>query len=269
MGRITRNLQIPRVAVTDAEVFINTRPDSLAVEEPLEIRVNGTSRHSTMRTPGQDIELLHGWLLGEGLIRDATEVATARYCAGAVGPDNQNTYNLLDVEVAGVRRELAVPGTGPGCALPGDSPVEELRQQLPWPATPIAPDPRMLITLPGKIRARRKLEAKTGGVHAAALIGPDGELHLVREDIDAGNAADKVIGRMLLDGLLPAPGTILALSSGASFGLLRRAAMAGIPGVVTKGPATSLAVDAARGTGLFLGGQLRENHFSHYAGELG
>src|SRR5699024_2360968 len=99
MGRISQNLQVPRVVSTDTEVFVISRPDTIVVEEPLEIRVNGTNLTSSMRTPGHDIELVHGLLLAEGLITDASEVFTARYCAGAVGPDNQNTYNVLELDV--------------------------------------------------------------------------------------------------------------------------------------------------------------------------
>ena len=276
MGRITQNLQVPRVVSTDTEVFVNTRPDTIAVEEPLEIRVNGTNLTTTMRTPGHDIELVHGLLLAEGLIRDASEVSTARYCAGAVGPDNQNTYNVLELDVvpANPRRELNLVSvqrnlpTSSACGVCGTTSIEQLMDKKGWPIEPITPDPRMIITLPEKLRERQKMFDKTGGVHAAGLATLDGELLVVREDVGRHNAADKVIGHMLMNGQLPLRDTILVMSSRASFELVQKAAMAGIPGVIAVGAATSLAVDAARDAGMFLAGFVRGNKFNHYAGEL-
>lgn len=277
MGRITQNLQVPRVVSTETEVFVNTRPDTIAVEEPLEIRVNGTNLTTTMRTPGHDIELVHGLLLAEGLIRDASEVSTARYCAGAVGPDNQNTYNVLELDVvpANPRRELNLVSvqrnlpTSSACGVCGTTSIEQLMDKKGWPIEPITPDPRMIITLPEKLRERQRMFDKTGGVHAAGLATLDGELLVVREDVGRHNAADKVIGHMLMNGRLPLRDTILVMSSRASFELVQKAAMAGIPGVIAVGAATSLAVDAARDAGMFLAGFVRGNKFNHYAGELG
>ena len=276
MGRITQNLQVPRVVSTETEVFVNTRPDTVAVEEPLEIRVNGTNLTTTMRTPGHDIELVHGLLLAEGLIRDASEVSTARYCAGAVGPDNQNTYNVLELDVlpTNPRRELNLVSvqrnlpTSSACGVCGTTSIEQLMDKKGWPIEPIAPDPGMIITLPEKLRDRQKMFDKTGGVHAAGLATLDGELLVVREDVGRHNAADKVIGHMLMNGHLPLRDTILVMSSRASFELVQKAAMAGIPGVIAVGAATSLAVDAARDAGMFLAGFVRGNKFNHYAGEL-
>ncbi|MBD8029492.1 formate dehydrogenase accessory sulfurtransferase FdhD [Corynebacterium gallinarum] len=276
MGRITQNLQVPRVVSTDTEVLVNTRPDTIAVEEPLEIRVNGTNLTTTMRTPGHDIELVHGLLLAEGLIRDASEVSTARYCAGAVGPDNQNTYNVLELDVVPTnpRRELNLVSvqrnlpTSSACGVCGTTSIEQLMDKKGWPIEPITPDPRMIITLPEKLRERQKMFDKTGGVHAAGLATLDGELLVVREDVGRHNAADKVIGHMLMNGRLPLRDTILVMSSRASFELVQKAAMAGIPGVIAVGAATSLAVDAARDAGMFLAGFVRGNKFNHYAGEL-
>lgn len=277
MGRITQNLQVPRVVSTETEVFVNTRPDTIAVEEPLEIRVNGTNLTTTMRTPGHDIELVHGLLLAEGLIRDASEVSTARYCAGAVGPDNQNTYNVLELDVvpANPRRELNLVSvqrnlpTSSACGVCGTTSIEQLMDKKGWSIEPITPDPRMIITLPEKLRERQRMFDKTGGVHAAGLATLDGELLVVREDVGRHNAADKVIGHMLMNGRLPLRDTILVMSSRASFELVQKAAMAGIPGVIAVGAATSLAVDAARDAGMFLAGFVRGNKFNHYAGELG
>ncbi|GAB3592402.1 formate dehydrogenase accessory protein [Corynebacterium faecale] len=277
MGRITQNLQVPRVVSTEAEVFINTRPDTIAVEEPLEIHVNGTSLTTTMRTPGHDIELVHGLLLAEGLIKDPSEVSTARYCAGAVGPDNQNTYNVLELDVVPTnpKRQLNLVSvqrnlpTSSACGVCGTTSIEQLMSKKGWPIEPITPDPRMILTLPDKLRARQKMFDKTGGVHAAGIATLDGELLVVREDVGRHNAADKVIGHMLMEGRLPLQDTILVMSSRASFELVQKAAMAGIPGVIAVGAATSLAVDAARDAGIFLAGFVRGNKFNHYAGEIG
>lgn len=277
MGRITQNLQVPRVVSTEAEVFINTRPDTIAVEEPLEIHVNGTSLTTTMRTPGHDIELVHGLLLAEGLIKDPSEVSTARYCAGAVGPDNQNTYNVLELDVVPTnpKRQLNLVSvqrnlpTSSACGVCGTTSIEQLMNKKGWPIEPITPDPRMILTLPDKLRARQKMFDKTGGVHAAGIATLDGELLVVREDVGRHNAADKAIGHMLMEGKLPLRDTILVMSSRASFELVQKAAMAGIPGVIAVGAATSLAVDAAKDAGIFLAGFVRGNKFNHYAGEIG
>src|SRR5699024_6322624 len=131
------------------EVFINTRPDTIAVEEPLEIHVNGTSLTTTMRTPGHDIELVRGLLLAEGLIKDPSEVSTARYCAGAVGPDNQNTYNVLELYVtpANARRELNLvsvqrnPPTSSACGVCGTTSLEQLMSKKGCLIEPITPAP--------------------------------------------------------------------------------------------------------------------------------
>ncbi|BAU94930.1 formate dehydrogenase accessory protein [Corynebacterium suranareeae] len=297
MGRITQNLQVPRVVSTDTEVFVNTRPDTVAVEEPLEIRVNGTALTTTMRTPGHDIELVHGLLLSEGLITDASEVYTARYCAGAVGPDNQNTYNVLELDVipkenpkdnplnkshdqprsplSGTTRELNLVAvqrnvvTTSACGVCGTTSIEQLMNKKGWPITPIAPDPKMIVSLPDKLKSQQKLFDKTGGVHAAGLATLDGEMLIVREDVGRHNAADKVIGNMLMAGKLPLENTILVMSSRASFELVQKAAMAGISGVIAVGAATSLAIEAAQDAGIFLAGFVRGNKFNHYAGELG
>ena len=267
MGRITQNLQVPRVVSTEREIFINTRPDTVAVEEPLEIRVNGARLTTTMRTPGNDIELIHGLLLAEGLITDAAEVATARYCAGATGPDNQNTYNLLEVDVT----PATVPdplGAGASCGVSGSSTIDQLLQRKRWPIAPLTPDPRAVVELPGKLRAQQKLLARTGGVHGAGLATATGELLAVREDVGLHNAVDKVLGSMLLAGRLPLSGTVLVLSSGASSELVHRATMAGASGVVAVGAVTSLAVEAARTAGIFLAGLVGDGKFNLYSGEV-
>ena len=305
MGRITQNLQVPRVVSTDEQVFVNTRPDTIAVEEPLEIRVNGTALTTTMRTPGHDIELVHGLLLAEGLITDASEVFTARYCAGAVGPDNQNTYNVLELDVIpkdnpardpaqnlaqnleGSQHEaLHIPTFQPvrelnlvaaqrnvlttsACGVCGTTSIEQLMNKKGWPITPITPDPRMIVSLPDKLKSKQKIFDKTGGVHAAGLATLDGEMLIIREDVGRHNAADKVIGNMLMAGKLPLENTILVMSSRASFELVQKAAMAGISGVIAVGAATSLAIEAAQDAGIFLAGFVRGNKFNHYAGELG
>lgn len=277
MGRITQNLQVPRVVATEKEIFINTRPDTVAVEEPLEIRVNDTNLTTTMRTPGNDIELIHGLLLAEGLVTDASEVSTARYCAGAVGPDNQNTYNVLEVDVipkeplrdlnlVAVQRNLP---TSSACGVCGTTSIEQLMHKKGWPITPIQPNPEVIVSLPDKLKAEQKIFDKTGGVHAAGIATLDGDMLLVREDVGRHNAADKVIGHMLMNGKLPLENTILVMSSRASFELVQKAAMAGISGVIAVGAATSLAVEAAQDAGIFLAGFVRGNKFNHYSGELG
>ncbi|RSZ65426.1 formate dehydrogenase accessory sulfurtransferase FdhD [Corynebacterium hylobatis] len=273
MGRITRDFAVTRVHVAeDGSWFTDTRADTVAGEEPLELQVNGTTLTTTMRTPGHDIELIHGFLHGEGLIHGRTDVAEARYCSGT-DASGQNTYNLLEVELA---RGVATPGpefvravtTTSACGVCGSSSIKQIMGKQTHPITPIELDPNVVISLPEKLRARQKAFRRTGGIHAAGAFTLEGEPVVIREDIGRHNAADKVIGSLLLADRLPAEELILVMSSRASFELVQKAVMAGFPALVAVSAASSLAVELAREAGMTLTGFTRGERFNLYSGAL-
>ncbi|WP_342319016.1 formate dehydrogenase accessory sulfurtransferase FdhD [Corynebacterium mayonis] len=273
MGRLNRKFAVTRVSSTADGFYQDTRADTVSVEEPLEIRVGGTTLTSTMRTPGHDIELAHGWLYAEGLITSPGDVSTARYCAGAVGPEGENTYNLLDIDLAGAARQIPLEAirltpTSSACGVCGTQSISELLHRTHAPISPLALDPGLVMLLPEKLREHQKQFNKTGGIHAAGAFDLEGNPIVVREDIGRHNAADKVIGHLLLNGALPAKDTILVMSSRASFELVQKAAMAGFPALVAVSAASSLAVELAREAGMALVGFARGDRFNLYAGEL-
>ncbi|MBS1869228.1 MAG: formate dehydrogenase accessory sulfurtransferase FdhD [Actinobacteria bacterium] len=223
--------------------------DEVAVEEPLEIRVDGAPLTVTMRTPGHDEELALGFLHGEGLIAGAAP-------APAAGPTADLAANV--VEVAGPL--LRDPGarrfyTTSSCGVCGKGALDEVAVAAP----PAAPGPlvsrALLADLPERLR--QPAFARTGGLHATGLFDADGELLLVREDVGRHNAMDKVIGRALLDGLLPLHGRILCVSGRLSFELVQKAAVAGAPLLVGVGAPSSLAVELAADRGMTLCGFAR------------
>ncbi|GAB3942506.1 formate dehydrogenase accessory sulfurtransferase FdhD [Corynebacterium tapiri] len=272
MGRITRNLAVTRVQVGET-IETDTRADTVVVEEPLEIRVSGPTLTTTMRTPGQDIELAHGFLYGEGLIRSAQDVTRARYCAGATGPQGENTYNVLELDLASSVRapgleNIRLTPTTSACGVCGSTSIEQILTRRETPLTPVRLNPRLVPELPERLRAQQKLFRKTGAVHAAGAFSADGEPLVVREDIGRHNAADKVIGALLLDDALPAENRILVMSSRASFELVQKAVMAGFGALVAVSAPSSLAIELARSSGLALAGFTRSGRFNLYAGEL-
>lgn len=273
MGRITRSFAVARVTVgPDGGHVADTRADDVAGEEPLEINVGGTTLSTTMRTPGNDVELIHGFLHGEGLITSRADVAEARYCSGT-DAQGRNTYNLMEVDLAA---GVAPPGrefvrsvtTTSACGVCGSSSIEQIMGKQAHPIEPVPLDPRVVVGLPEKLRAGQKAFRRTGGVHAAGAFTLDGEPVLIREDIGRHNAADKVIGALLLAERLPARDLILVMSSRASFELVQKAVMAGFPALVAVSAASSLAVELAREAGMALTGFTRGGRFNLYSGTL-
>ncbi|TKV61195.1 formate dehydrogenase accessory sulfurtransferase FdhD [Nakamurella flava] len=248
-----------------------SRPDVVAGEEPLEIRVDGVSLTTTMRTPGADIDLVHGFLHAEGVITAAGDVREARYCDG-VDADGRQTYNVLDVE----RARSAVPPTPiiarsfpttSACGVCGSASIEALQRDLRHPLDDgIAVQPAVLQALPDRLRERQRTFQRTGGVHAAALVTSAGEITLVREDVGRHNAVDKVIGALLLQGRVPVRDAFLLTSSRASYELVQKAAMAGVGLLVAVSAPSSLAVDLARATGMTLVGFTSSRGFNVYCG---
>lgn len=273
MSRINRRFAVTKVTRTDSGFARDTRADTVTVEEPLAIRATGDTLTTTMRTPGHDVELAHGWMFAEGLISSAEDVRSARYCAGAVGPNGENTYNTLDIDLGPAASPAApqfirLTTTTSACGVCGTQSIDDIMGKVPAPITPVRLDPDLVMRLPGALATGQKQFRKTGGIHAAGAFTFDGEPVVIREDIGRHNATDKVIGHLLLEGLLPASDLILVVSSRASFELVQKAAMAGFPAMVAVSAASSLAVELARETKMALVGFVRGERFNLYSGEL-
>jgi FdhD protein len=229
--------------------------DQVAVEEPLEIRVDGRPLAVTMRTPGHDEELALGFLFGEGLIDSAQGVAQ---------PDD---LAANAVEVSGPllrepsRRSFYATSS---CGVCGKGALEEVAVH----SEPLAEGPRMsrelLAALPERLR--QPTFERTGGLHATGLFDEEGELIVAREDVGRHNAMDKVIGRALIDGLVPLRERAVCVSGRLSFELVQKAAVAGAPILVGVGAPSSLAVELAADRGMTLGGFARGGRVNIYAG---
>lgn len=253
MGRVTETKRIRTVRVRDGRLYAGRKGDHVAVEEPLDIRLNGQQLSLTMRTPGNDVELIHGFLHGEGLIKSREDIAEARYCDGAVVDDGtgfaQNTYNVMDFTTA---RPQLLPvitkrfTTTSACGVCGSDSIDAVRQKGRYAlAEDWSVDPRAILDAARNLTDDQAVFARTGGVHAAALVRADGEVLAVREDVGRHNAVDKVIGWALLEDRLPLSDCFLLVSSRASFEIAQKAFMAGIPLLACVSAASSLAIDTA------------------------
>lgn len=272
-GRINATFAVTKVRLDEEGQVtqVDTRGDTVAGEEPLEIRVGGQTLTTTMRTPGHDVELAHGFLHSEGHIEKVSDVHEARYCAGA-SVDGRNPYNLLDVELTNPHAlslaDLRLTTTTSACGVCGTSSIEALMKQSRYEIPHVPVDPRVVAQLPDALKQEQKQFRKTGGIHAAGAFTLDGEPVVVREDVGRHNAADKVFGHLLMEDMLPASDLILVMSSRASFELVNKAAMAGFGMLVAVSAASSLAVETARETGMALVGFARGDRFNLYSGEL-
>ncbi|MFD1145752.1 formate dehydrogenase accessory sulfurtransferase FdhD [Saccharothrix hoggarensis] len=268
MGRVT----VRRPIVTYKGRTSRSKVDALAAEEPLELRVGGKALAVTMRTPGHDVELAHGFLLSEGVIGGLEDVAVARFCEGT-GPDGLNTYNVLDVALAdgvappeaGVERNFY---TTSSCGVCGKAALDavKLKTRFSPAADPATVDVDVLCGLPDALRARQKVFASTGGLHAAGLFTASGESLVVREDVGRHNAVDKVLGWAVLNNRVPLTGTVLVVSGRASFELVQKAAMAGVPVLAAVSAPSSLAAELAEEQGVTLVGFLRGDSMNVYTG---
>ena len=270
MGRITVRRRVTRLTVGGSK---RVREDVLAAEEPLEIRVGGQSLAITMRTPGNDIDLAAGFLVSEGVISSGEHFAAARYCAGT-DDDGMNTYNVLDVTLA--------PGVAPpdpslqrnffttsSCGLCGKASIDAVRTTSAYnsESDALRIEAALLTTFPDRLREQQDVFDKTGGLHAAALFdGSTGELLVLREDVGRHNAVDKVIGWATRENLLPLRGTVLMVSGRASFELMQKASMAGIPMLAAVSAPSSLAAELASELGITLVGFLRGDSMVIYSG---
>jgi FdhD protein len=238
-------------------------PDQILVEEPLEIRLDGHRVTTTMRTPGHDYELAVGFLHGEGLLAGAP-VQTVRYCA--TGTAVETKFNVVTVETGGAAPVPAerLTTTTSSCGWCGTDQIDEVTARLAPVEGHVAIPTEVLAAIPDAVRPMQELFEATGGSHAAAAFAATGEILLVREDIGRHNAVDKVVGRLLLDGKLPAAGLGLFVSGRTSFELVQKAWAAGFGTIVAVSAPSSLAVQAATKAGITLAGFARPGRVNLY-----
>lgn len=291
MGVVTDRRRVVRVR----EGARAARPDTLAVEEPLMVRLvaavarsrapvvpvsatvpvggvlpesvvtpgaasGGETLTVTMRTPGHDFDLVAGWLVSEGAVAAASDIAAMRLC-----PDEDNTVEVALARGVEPPRQRAFATTS-ACGVCGSDTVVEVLAGLRWPVAsdPVTVSADVIAALPDLLRGRQRAFDQTGGLHAAGLFTVDGEPLYVREDVGRHNAVDKVVGAALRDGALPAAGTVLQVSGRASFELVQKAARAGIPVLSAISAPSTLAVDLAEECGLTLLGFVRGDSMNVY-----
>ena len=262
---------------------LEEKPDLVAVEEPLEIRLGYGSMDNrqqrsvsvTMRTPTHDFELALGFLYSEGIITSYNQILSVKYCVDA---GKQATENIVRVElnpdvifnIKTLQRNFYATSS---CGVCGKASIEAIdnmicnlpKQKLESNALKVGKN--YIVNLPNSLSQHQKLFEYTGGLHAAALFDESGKIISVREDIGRHNALDKLIGNALTQDLLPLNGKVLLMSSRASFELIQKAVMANIHIIVTIGAPSSLAVQTAEQFGITLIGFLRNESFNIYTGK--
>jgi FdhD protein len=286
LAKALRTKSITRI---DGTKKMSLETDTVAIEEPLEIRVGGRSVAVVMRTPGHDRELAAGFLVSEGIVRRRDEILDIVRCASAERDTGNravqrepgrvdaaaNRENLVDV--------LLAPGTwvdwtnltrhvftSSSCGICSKASIDAVRLQFPslTEAARLRPSADMLAGLPEKLRSAQVGFAASGGLHASALFTADGSLEIVREDVGRHNALDKLIGHAFLAEQLPLSGRVLLLSGRVSFELMQKALAAGIASVAAISAPTSAAVEFAEASGQTLVGFLRGQRMNVYAGTL-
>ncbi|MQA77009.1 MAG: formate dehydrogenase accessory sulfurtransferase FdhD [Streptosporangiales bacterium] len=268
MGRVTDRRRVVRIEADR----ITRRPDTLVTEEPLEIRVGGSPVTVTMRTPGDDFDLVAGFLTTEGVVTKPSELLGLRYCLGK-DDEGRHTYNVVDATLS---EGTAAPSldvtrnfyTTSSCGICGKASLDAVRVAQPYDVStdPLHPSVATVVALPDRLREAQRVFDRTGGLHAAALFTADGELRCLREDVGRHNAVDKVVGWALREERLPLTGHILMVSGRASFELVQKALLAGLPMMVAVSAPSTLAVDLAADAGMTLVGFLRGDTMNVYAG---
>ncbi|OZD43701.1 sulfurtransferase FdhD [Rhodococcus sp. 06-1477-1B] len=271
MGRLTASRRVTRITLEGAN---RQRPDAVAVEEPLEIRVAGSPLAVTMRTPGHDVELAAGFLVSEGVISRGDQFSRAIHCGGpGTGGADGNTYNVLDLTLA---PGVALPSpdlarsfyTTSSCGVCGTASIEAVEKVSTYDVSsdPLSVSAHEVAAFPERLREQQKTFDKTGGLHGAALFDvATGELLVAREDVGRHNAVDKVVGWALLNDRLPLRGTVLQVSGRVSFELVQKAVMAGIPMLSAVSAPSSLAVELAERAGLTLAAFVRGSSMNLYS----
>ncbi len=242
------------------------RPDSLAVEEPLEIRVSGMPLAVTMRTPGNDFELAAGFLVTEGLVASSSAIRRIAYCSTPTSPPDPNvvTVEATLSEQPRARRFL----TTSACGVCGKASIDDVTVRAPHDVAtdPLCVPATVLAALPERLRQAQRVFDRTGGLHAAGLFDPDGGLVCIREDVGRHNAFDKVIGWAALQGRLPLRSHMLLASGRASFELTQKALIGGVPLLASVSAPSTLAVELAASAGMTLVGFLRGETMNVYTG---
>ena len=267
MAQKSRNVELTQVINWEDSAATRVE-DYLAAEEPLEMRAGRYSLGVTLRTPGDDEELVAGFFFTEGIISRREDLV-----AMSVPSDSAVEKNLVRVSLDPRVRLVANSAArrfsaGSACGVCGKASITQLRRRgLRRPEAASLFDPEMLCQLPPRLRSAQAVFGRTGGLHAAALFDPSGELLVLREDIGRHNAVDKTVGWALLSGRLPLSGHVLLVSGRGGFEIVQKAIAAGIPLLASVSAPSSLAVQLARELGLTLVGFLRGRRFVIYAGE--
>ena len=269
MGRAVQERMVTRFAVGSEPV---RRRDSVAGEEPLEIRVGGSPLTITMRTPGNDYELAAGFLVSEGTVSMKNDFASAQYCRGAEAR-GENTYNVLDVALGSGADPPSTDltrnfYTTSSCGICSKASIEAIKTRSAFDLTGDDTEITLetLLELPERLRSSQAIFEKTGGLHAAALFdAATAEQLVVREDVGRHNAVDKVIGWALIEDRLPLDGCVRQVSGRASFELIQKAKMAGIPIFSAVSAPSSLAADLAAESGITLTGFVRGDSLVAYS----
>lgn len=241
------------------------RPEELIVEEPLEIRLDGTLVATTMRTPGHDFELAAGLCFTDGLLGDAS-IETCRYCG--TGSAVETEFNVVSIDTGG-KAPVPTPRlstTSSSCGICGSTQIDELAARVsPLPAY----EPwsiELLLNAVDRVRSEQELFERTGGVHAAAAFDRAGKSVVLREDIGRHNAVDKVVGYLLLEAKLPASGHALFVSGRASFEIVQKAWSAGFEALIAVSAPSALAVETAKSAGMTMVGFVRDGCCNVYCG---
>ena len=267
-----------RPAIADARIVTvaadgaRRAKDTLAVEEPLEIRCGGPGQEAvriavTMRTPGHDFELAAGFLFTEGLLDDPLDVESIRYCDEIETPEQQ--YNVVTVNLrrafdpAALQRNFYATSS---CGVCGKAAIDQIEVGCDPIAGGLSVSGEAILGLPAALRARQRVFDRTGGLHATGLFTADGELLATREDVGRHNAMDKLIGERFLAGETPLSDRVVLVSGRASFELVQKVARAGVPVLCAVSAPSSLAVETARRLGVTLVGFLRAERFNVYCG---
>jgi FdhD protein len=259
-----------------ARVTVSARADLLAGEEPLGIRVDGTALTMTMRTPGDDVELAAGFLVGEAIVRGRDDIAAMKVCDGTtcghLDHSDDEIGNIVDIALtpgvevtSGARRAFM---TTSACGVCGKTSIDDIcvLPQAPLSADTTVFEPGVIASLPDRLREAQRVFSSTGGLHAAGLFASSGELLAAREDVGRHNAVDKIVGWAVLQDKLPLAGCALLVSGRASFELVQKAVLAGVPLLAAVSAPSSLAAELAEEAGLTLVGFLRGQSMNVYTG---
>ncbi|NNN19404.1 MAG: formate dehydrogenase accessory sulfurtransferase FdhD [Acidimicrobiaceae bacterium] len=246
------------------------RPDVLATEEPMEIRIQGYDQEAvpvtvTMRTPGNDFELAVGLLFNEGLIRSYDSVKTVCYCANV--KDTEQRFNVVTVELTheylGNHKQRSFMSSS-ACGVCGTTSIADLEDRTAAVNSQLTVGIATIFSIPDQLRKHQTIFQRTGGLHGAAIFDQNGQLEVIREDIGRHNALDKIIGNCFLEKKLPLTNKVLGLSGRIGFELVQKAAVAQIPVIVAVSAPSSLAVKTAERLGITLIGFTRGEHTNIY-----